>query len=173
MAETFQSDLTAVEKPSHLARTSTSRQAPRRTDHARAAPTGPIDLRDEERSSDTMNQPPFDGSAPGGRPEVRRPDLPGTERHALVRHVEQAPIVLAARGYDSDVLAPERARNVPMTYHTDGTWIWPSAVGSYLRAHGVPPEPELPAHIRLGGFQIPDVADDVRSAAVSTITGSE
>ncbi|MCP9950817.1 hypothetical protein [Actinomadura madurae] len=115
---------------------------------------------------------PFDGTAPDGRPEVRRPDVPGGEREAMVRYLERAPIVLAARSYDSDVLDPEQARNVPLTYHTDGTWIWPGAVGYYLRAHGVPPEPELAEHIRRGGFEVPDVADDVRSAAVATITGS-
>ncbi len=116
---------------------------------------------------------PFDGTAPDGRPEVRRPDVPGAEREAMVRYLEQAPIVLAARSYDSDALDPGPARNVPLTYHTDGTWIWPGAVGYYLRAHGVPPEPELAAHIRRTGFAVPDVADGVRSAAVAAITGSE
>lgn len=116
---------------------------------------------------------PFDGTAPDGRPEVRRPDVPGAEREAMVRYLEQAPIVLAARSYDSDALDPGHARNVPLTYHTDGTWIWPGAVGYYLRAHGVPPEPELAAHIRRTGFAVPDVADGVRSAAVAAITGSE
>ncbi len=95
---------------------------------------------------------PFDGTSPDGRPEVRRPDVPGAERDAMVRYLEQAPIVLAARSYDGDALDPDHARNVPLTYHTDGTWIWPGAVGYYLRAHGVPPEPDLAAHIRQGGF---------------------
>ncbi|WUH98133.1 hypothetical protein OHR68_32215 [Spirillospora sp. NBC_00431] len=115
---------------------------------------------------------PFDGTAPDGRPEVRRPELPGGERDAVVRYLEEAPIVLAARSFDSDALDPGQARNVPLTFHTDGTWIWPGAVGYYLRTHGVPPEPELVAHIREGGFRLPDVADDVRSAAVEAITGS-
>ena len=116
---------------------------------------------------------PFDGTAADGRPEIARPDVPGAERDAMVRYLEQAPIVLAARSYDDDALDPDHARNVPLTYHTDGTWIWPGAVGYYLRVHGVPPEPELAAHIRRGGFRVPDVTDTVRSAAVAAITGSE
>jgi hypothetical protein len=48
----------------------------------------------------------------------------------------------------------------------------PGAVGYYLRAHGVPPEPELATHIRASGFRVPEVADEIRSAAVAVITGS-
>lgn len=81
---------------------------------------------------------PFDGTAADGRP-----DVPGAERDAMVRYLEQAPIVLAARSYDADALDPDHARNVPLTYHTDGTWIWPGAVGYYLRVHGVGPEAAL------------------------------
>ncbi|MFI0350659.1 hypothetical protein [Actinomadura sp. 9N407] len=115
---------------------------------------------------------PFDSTEPDGRPVVQRPEVPAGDRDAMVRYLEQAPIVLAARSYEGDMLDPERARNVPLTYHTDGTWIWPGAVGYYLRAHGVPPEPELADHIRAGEFRVPEVADDVRSAAVAAITGS-
>ncbi|MBG6093269.1 hypothetical protein [Actinomadura viridis] len=115
---------------------------------------------------------PFDSTGPDGRPVVERPEVPAEERDTLVRYLENAPMVLAARSFDADMMDPGRAREVPLTYHTDGTWIWPGAVGYYLRAHGVPPEPELVAHIRARGFEIPEVGDDVRSAAVAVITGS-
>ncbi|MBE1533351.1 hypothetical protein [Actinomadura algeriensis] len=115
---------------------------------------------------------PFDGTAPDGRPQVRRPEVPVGERDAMLNYLTKAPIVLAARGFDNDLLDPSQAKDVPLTYHTDGTWIWPGAVGYYLRAHGVPPEPALADHIRRSGFQVPEVPEAARSAAVSTITGS-
>lgn len=114
---------------------------------------------------------PFDSFAPDGTPVVNRPEVPEGEWDAVVRYLEQAPIVLAARGFDVDVLDPARPRRVPLTYHTDGTWVWSGAVGYHLRVHGVPPEPELVAHIRSGGFQVPEVSDEVRSQAVAAITG--
>ncbi|MFF5260122.1 hypothetical protein ACFY4C_14325 [Actinomadura viridis] len=115
---------------------------------------------------------PFDSTDSDGRPVVERPEVPADELDALARYLESAPIVLAARSYDSDAIDPDRPPSVPLTFHTDGTWIWPGAVGYYLRAHGVPPEPELVAHVRSHGFEIPEVGDDVRSAAVAAITGS-
>ncbi|MFC5184025.1 hypothetical protein [Actinomadura harenae] len=98
-----------------------------------------------------------------------RPDVPEDEREALVRYLEQAPIVLAARSLDVDELDPERAARVPLTFHTDGTWVWPGAVGYYLRAHGVAPDPELVAHARGHGFRPPEVDDATRDAAVTLI----
>ncbi|WP_026414769.1 hypothetical protein [Actinomadura oligospora] len=104
---------------------------------------------------------PTDGEA--------RPNVPEDEREALVRYLEQAPIVLAARSLDVDELDPERAARVPLTFHTDGTWVWPGAVGYYLRAHGVAPDPDLVAHARGNGFRPPEVDDATRGAAVTLI----
>lgn len=115
---------------------------------------------------------PFGSFTSDGTPVVKRPMVPESERDAVVRYLEQAPVVLAARGFDDDLLDPARPRRVPLTYRTDGTWVWSGAVGYYLRVHGVPPEPELVAHIRSGGFRVPEVSDEVRSAAVAAITGS-
>ncbi|MEV5570964.1 hypothetical protein AB0L06_13020 [Spirillospora sp. NPDC052269] len=98
-----------------------------------------------------------------------RPDVPEDEKEALVQYLTRAPIVLAARSLDVDELDPERAARVPLTFHTDGTWVWPGAVGYYLRAHGVAPDPELVAHVRGNGFQLPEVDDAARDAAVTLI----
>ncbi|MQY04452.1 hypothetical protein [Actinomadura macrotermitis] len=114
---------------------------------------------------------PFDGRGPDGRPVVQRPPVPGDQRDALLHYLEQAPVVLAARSHDTDVLDPGRAQRVPLTFHTDGTWIWPGAVGYYLRVHGLPPQPELVEHVRAAGFRVPEVPEDARSAAVAAITG--
>lgn len=112
---------------------------------------------------------PFDSVDASGAPVVQRPPVPDSDREPLLRYLERAPIVLAARGFDADVLDPERRTEVPLTYHTDGTWIWPGAVPYYLRVHGVPPEPDLVGFVRGGGFQVPDVDEETRAEAVRLI----
>ncbi|MEW2355418.1 hypothetical protein [Spirillospora sp. NPDC029432] len=110
---------------------------------------------------------PYEGSEPDGTPILaQRPDVPAEERDALVNYLEKAPILLAARSFSEDMMDPQRAPSVPMTYHTDGTWIWPGAVAYYLRAHGVAPDPELVAHVRDNGFELPDLPEPVLSAAL-------
>ncbi|MCI2417567.1 hypothetical protein MOQ72_09030 [Saccharopolyspora sp. K220] len=109
----------------------------------------------------------------GGRPITERPEISPAERDQVVDYLERAPIVLAARSYDTDRLDPNRSPAVPMTFHTDGSWIWPGAVGYYLRQHGVAPEADLVAHIRSRGFQVPDVEEPLREQAVAVITGEQ
>lgn len=111
----------------------------------------------------------FDSVDASGTPVVQRPPVPEEDREPLLRYLERAPIVLAARGYDTDVLDSERRAEVPMTYHTDGTWIWSGAVAYYLRVHGVPPEPDLVGFARGNGFEVPEVDDDTRRKAVETV----
>jgi hypothetical protein len=114
----------------------------------------------------------FDGLGPGQTPQVDRPPVPGDEVEALADYLTKASIVLAARSLDNDLLDPTRPAKVPLTYLTDGTWIWPGGVGYYLRTHGVPPEPELVEHIRRQGFQPREVDDYTRDLAVATIMGT-
>ncbi|XRQ10850.1 hypothetical protein ACN3XK_08130 [Actinomadura welshii] len=111
----------------------------------------------------------FDSVDPSGAPVVERAPVPEEERERLLRYLEGAPIVLAARGYDTDVLDPGRPAEVPMTFHTDGTWVWSGAVAYYLRVHGVPPEPDLVGYARGNGFEVPEVDEDARRAAVATV----
>jgi hypothetical protein len=108
-----------------------------------------------------------------GRPITERPEIGPAERDRVIDYLERAPIVLAARSYDTDRLDPNGPSSVPMTFHTDGNWVWPGAVGYYLRAHGVAPEPELLEHIRRLDFQLPEVSEPQRELAVSLITGEQ
>ncbi|CAM03145.1 hypothetical protein A8924_4262 [Saccharopolyspora erythraea NRRL 2338] len=110
----------------------------------------------------------FDGN---GRPITERPSVGPEDHEQVLAYLERAPIVLAARSYDADKLDPERGPAVPLTFHTDGRWIWPGAAGYYLRAHGVAPEPDLLAHIRGAGFRLPEVDERTRELAVALITG--
>ncbi|WP_131759044.1 TNT domain-containing protein, partial [Actinomadura fibrosa] len=116
----------------------------------------------------------FDHAGPDGdRPSVTRPPVPADEADRVARYLRDAPVVLAARSSAPDQIDPSRGAVVPLTFHTDGTWVWSGAVGYYLREHGVPPEPDLVAHIRSQGFRVPAVDDDTMDAASAAATGRD
>ncbi|WP_258345784.1 glycohydrolase toxin TNT-related protein [Saccharopolyspora gregorii] len=109
----------------------------------------------------------FDDFDDQGRPLVAtRAPVPQDEIGALRHYLENAPIVLASRDNDDDLLDPNAPASVPSTWHTDGTWVWPGAVPYYLMQYGVPPQPELVEHIRSRRFALGEVDDRTRDAAV-------
>lgn len=108
-----------------------------------------------------------------GNPFTHWPAIPPQERAQLIEYLESAPVVLAARSFDTDRLDPAGNASVPLTFHTDGTWIWPGALGYYLRQHDVAPEPGLVEGARSRGFQVPMVDDETKELAVSVITGDQ
>ncbi|WP_346139316.1 hypothetical protein, partial [Saccharopolyspora erythraea] len=112
----------------------------------------------------------FDDFDEQGRPLVatRNPVQPD-EVAALRQYLENAPIVLASRENEEDLLAPDRAATVPGTWHTDGSWLWQGAVAYYLAQYGVPPEADLVEHIRARRFTLAEVDDATRDAAVSEL----
>ncbi|MGI8308444.1 glycohydrolase toxin TNT-related protein [Saccharopolyspora hattusasensis] len=112
----------------------------------------------------------FDDYDEQGRPVVAdRQPVPAEKVAALRQYLENAPVVLASREDEEDQLDPERAASVPGTWHTDGAWLWPGAIAYYLTQYGVPPEAELFEHIRSRGFQLVEVDDVTRDAAVSEL----
>ncbi|XVQ12701.1 TNT domain-containing protein [Spirillospora sp. CA-255316] len=114
----------------------------------------------------------FDHVGPDGEgPSVSRPAVPQGEVARLVEYLRRAPVVMAARSYAPDQIDSSRGERVPLTFHTDGAWVWAGAVGYYLEEHGIPPEPELVAHARARGFQIPELDDDTMDAASAAVTG--
>ncbi len=130
-----------------------------------AAPAAPAD--DEPMRTPRV----YDGLDEAGRPVVDRERLSPDERDRVLAYLEAAPVVLAARSYDTDAFAPDEPAAVPMNFRTDGSWVWPGAVVYYLRKHDVTPDPELLAHIRGRDFTMPAVDDPTRDLAVSVITG--
>ena len=115
--------------------------------------------------------PVFDGSDEQGRPIAPRPAVHPQDRDDVLKYLENAPVVLAARGYGPDLLQPDAEPDVPQTFHTDGTWVWSGAVAHYFRKHGVNPVPQLVQHIHDNGYQVPPVADDAQDAATRIATG--
>ncbi|MVU78971.1 hypothetical protein GPX89_17170 [Nocardia sp. ET3-3] len=112
----------------------------------------------------------YEGKDGEGRPMVNRQALEGNTRTAVLAYLESAPIVLAARSFEQDEFAPGD-KDVPLTFRTDGVWVWAGAVAHYLHKHGLPPEPELVAHIASRGFRVGEVGKDAQDAAIRVITG--
>lgn len=113
----------------------------------------------------------FDYRDPGGRPVVNRPPVPEAERAGVLGYLNTAHVITGGRGFDPDLFDPNSPPDVPAAFHTDGVWIWPAAVPHYLAKHGVPPEPELVAHLRTTGFTPPPLDQETRNAAYTALTG--
>ncbi|MBL7253235.1 hypothetical protein JKJ07_02815 [Actinoplanes sp. LDG1-01] len=74
--------------------------------------------------------------------------------------------VLGTEGRLPDVVEPGRGEVVPMSYRTDGQWLWTDSVAYYLRVYGLAPETDLLAHIRASGERpIVDAVDEHRALA--------
>ncbi|MEU3274218.1 ferredoxin [Saccharomonospora sp. NPDC006951] len=114
----------------------------------------------------------YDGFDDSGMPLVERPALSRAERERVLAYLDAAPVVLAARGYDTDPFEPRRPASVPLTFRTDGAWVWPGAVAYHLREHEIAPDPELLTHIRARDFVVPEVGEPARELAIAAITGS-
>jgi hypothetical protein len=81
--------------------------------------------------------------------------LTGDDLHQVAGYLEAGTPVLATTGRLPDVVEPERGEVVPMSYRTDGRWLWTDSVTYYLRTYGLAPEPELLAVARAAGFLTP------------------
>ncbi|WP_370968605.1 ferredoxin [Amycolatopsis sp. cg9] len=116
----------------------------------------------------------YDGVDAAGRPLIRRQPLLPAEIERVLGYLDAAPVILASRSNGPDAFAPDRADAVPMNFRTDGVWAWPGAVAYYLREHGVPPDPELVAHIRARRFTAPtEVPEAAKDLALTAITGEQ
>ncbi len=112
-----------------------------------------------------------DAYTEGEPPKIDRPPLTDTEAPLVLQYLEREAVVLSGAEPGPDIFAPDGPEDVPERYHTDGTWIWHASVPHYLRKYGVPPEPELVAHIRLNRFQPPYVEQLVRRTAEADLLG--
>ncbi|MDX3190909.1 hypothetical protein PV458_21070 [Streptomyces sp. MN03-5084-2B] len=114
----------------------------------------------------------YDGLDAAGKPLVRRAPLVPAEAERVLAYLDAAPVILASRSNGPDAFAPDRTDAVPMNFRTDGAWAWPGAVAYYLREHGVPPDPDLVAHIRARRFTAPaEVPEPAKDLALAAITG--
>lgn len=114
----------------------------------------------------------FDGRDEDGGPLVWRESLTSvSEIMRIVGYLKAAPTVLFGRGFDADAWSPGDPPAVPRTFATDGSWIWSGAVVYYLQKYGMPPEPDLLAHIRARDYAAPEVPAPTREAARDQVLG--
>ena len=111
----------------------------------------------------------FDGVKPDGSPLISRSNLDQREIPALVAYLTQAKVALSAPGTTRDELVASAPAAVPRAFHTDGTWVWPAAVGYYLSLYRLPPQAELLAHIRSRRYALEPVPPQTVQAAASQV----
>ncbi len=94
--------------------------------------------------------------------------LTGADLEQVAAYLDAGAPVLATTARLRDEVEPERGEVVPMTYRTDGRWLWTDAVLYYLLTYGFAPEPELLARARAAGALLPapDPADEHRALAL-------
>jgi hypothetical protein len=110
-----------------------------------------------------------DGRATIGPDRERLADA--DERERLLAYLRSGRMVLSTTGRDRDRLVPERGQVVPLSFRTDGTWVWSEALAYYLADHLVAPEPELREHAAALGYQVPEVPDEAVREAGQAVLG--
>jgi hypothetical protein len=92
----------------------------------------------------------FDGRDARGEwtfaPDRARVDDPA-ERARVAGFLRGGKVILHVPGSDVDRVEPANGKVVPVSTHTDGTWIWSAGLRYYVEVHGIAPEPDLLAHI--------------------------
>jgi hypothetical protein len=86
------------------------------------------------------------------------------ERDRLLDYLRGGAMVMTSTARMPDVLDPEQGEVVPMTFRTDGTWIWTDTVIYYLDRHGLAPDPRLAAHIEARCARGEDPGADIDTA---------
>lgn len=77
------------------------------------------------------------------------------ERDALAEYLAAGEPLLMTTGLIDDVIDVERREVVPLSFRTDGHWIWVDAIEYYLTEHGIAPEPGLLEHLRSRAGTVP------------------
>lgn len=84
-------------------------------------------------------------------------DLDEVER--LLDYLDGAMPVLSTDDTMVDIFDPGQADVVPLTFRTDGTWIWTDTVSYYLEHYSLAPDTELLAHLQACVGYPPAVTD--------------
>ncbi|WP_147376313.1 hypothetical protein [Micromonospora radicis] len=110
-----------------------------------AVPTEPVRIARVFDRVDPVTGPAFD------------PAHPHLDAPEILAYLDAGAALLATTQRMVDVLDPTRGPVVPMSYRTDGQWIWTDTVSYYLREHRLAPDAELLEHIREHGSRPPAV----------------
>ncbi|MBU2670257.1 hypothetical protein KOI35_42825 [Actinoplanes bogorensis] len=103
----------------------------------------------------------FDGVDPVTGPWFApdHPLLDDADRERVARYLEAGRPLLMTTQRMADVVDAGRGAVVPMSYRTDGRWVWTDTVSYYVRTHGLAPDAELLDHVRSRQFRAPAIDD--------------
>jgi hypothetical protein len=108
-----------------------------------------------------------------GRPTASgQPWLDGFERAAVAAYLRGAPMLIAVFGFDEDPWDPSRPAVVPLSIRTDGVWVWSESEAYFAERYGIPPDPELLAHIKEHDYRWPDLDEESLERAARLVEGS-
>lgn len=114
----------------------------------------------------------FDGQDPSGRPWFSPSRLrlvaPG-RRETVAAYLDAGRMVVRAFGRAPDPLATHDEPVVPLSWRTDGRWVWQDALTHYVRTLGIAPELALLCHIDEAGPTPAGVTDDEAAAAAAVV----
>ncbi|MGW4791870.1 hypothetical protein ACWEPC_05560 [Nonomuraea sp. NPDC004297] len=101
-----------------------------------------------------------------------RPDHPRVRDPRTAGYLKAGAAILSTASLDLDRLDPARGRVVPLSFRTDGTWVWTDSVTYYLEEHGIRPDEELCAHIVAQSYRCPAVDQAVAEQIVRELRRS-
>jgi hypothetical protein len=101
-------------------------------------------------------------------PEVRvaRVELPDTPEGAampdasrVAEYLSAGTAILFTTATAPDHFDPDAGEPAGLSVRSDGVWVWSDVITYYTRRYGIPPEPDLLAHIRQAGYVCPQLSD--------------
>jgi hypothetical protein len=95
-----------------------------------------------------------DGEA-GPRFEADHPTLDRDEQQRMVDYLDAGTPLLVTTARMDDVLDPTSRGTVPLSFRTDGMWIWSDAATYYLRRHRLAPDRGLLEHAAAAAYVAP------------------
>jgi hypothetical protein len=128
-----------------------------------AAPEPHLSIARVFDSFDPLNGPAFD-------PDHALLPFDAEEHQLVLDYLTNGLPLLITTALERDILAPDQEPAVPMTFRTDGRWIWTDAVPYYLLTHEMAPDADLLAHIRENEYRMPFVDGVAQERAMAVLT---
>lgn len=113
----------------------------------------------------------FDESDSTGAPNYSSRQLidSNDERARIRQFLTGGTLILRTSGRAPDVLSSENRKVVPISYATDGTWIWSRAAAYYVSNHGIAPEKDFLEHIIRCGYTATTPDEDAINSAIARL----
>ncbi|WP_232291902.1 hypothetical protein [Frankia sp. QA3] len=91
------------------------------------------------------------------------------EKESMLRFRRGARFLLRTTALATDPLDLSKGEVMPMSYRSDGAWIWSDGVAYYLDVYEIAPEPEFVEHIRSRGYEPHDATDEELDVAYEVL----